>query len=248
MLSAPENPAFFETLMSKSVLRYETSPVFINYEEQKLRNFQNSHTDVRFQHHNITLDQTGVTITQDVVSLREDSPQILDTQITVIQQTCETIDTSSSETPGDLETDLEVNARHDENVISLQVDNSFDSHDAGTLPYVSESDKKILWIHRLNLRQDMINTFKNVNELDHIQSEIIDARCHKKDGRGLGTEGDLHALFWSEIADSLCVGTSERGPFVRHDLYKKEWESLAEFYEEGLLKPAISPPSYQKPL
>ena len=91
MLSAPENPAFFETLMSKSVLRYETSPVFINYEEQKLRNFQNSHTDVRFQHHNITLDQTGVTITQDVVSLREDSPQILDTQITVIQQTCETM-------------------------------------------------------------------------------------------------------------------------------------------------------------
>ena len=234
--------------MSKSVLRYETSPVFINYEEQNLRNFQNSHTDVRFQHHNIALDQTDVTITQDVVSLREDSPQILDTQITVIQQSCETIDTNSNETHGDLETDLEVNARHDENVISLQVDNSFDSHDTGTLPYVSESDKKILWIHRLNLRHDMINTFKNVNELDHIQFEIIDARCQKKDGRGLGTERDLHASFWSEVADSLCVGTSERGPFVRHDLYKKEWESLAEFYEEGLLKPTISPPSYQKPL
>ena len=147
MLSAPENPAFFETLMSKSVLRYETSPVFINYEEQKLRNFQNSHTNVRFQHHNITLDQTGVTITQDVVSLREDSPQILDTQITVIQQSCETIDATSNETRGDLETDLEVNARHDDNVISQQV-NSFDSHDADTLPYVSDSDKKILRIHR----------------------------------------------------------------------------------------------------
>ena len=103
--------------MPKSVLRYETSPVFINYEEQNLRNFQNSHTDVRFQHHNIALDQTGVTITQDVVSLREDSPQILDTQITVIQQSCETIDPNSNETRGDLETDLEVNARHDDNVI-----------------------------------------------------------------------------------------------------------------------------------
>ena len=191
VLSAPETPAFFETLMSQRVVRYETSPVFINYEEQDLRNFRNSDSDVRFQHHNSGLDQTGVTITQDVVSLREDSPQILDTQITVIQQSCETIDATSNETRGDLETDLEVNARHDDNVISQQV-NSFDSHDADTLPYVSESDKKILRIHRLNLRQDMINTFKNVNQLDHIQFE---ARGRKDDGRGLGAERDLYASF-----------------------------------------------------
>ena len=165
--------------------------MFINYEEQDLRNFQNSHCDVRFQHHSSALDQTDVTITQDVVSLLEDSPQILDTQITVIQQSCETIDATSNETRGDLETDLEVNARHDDNVISQQV-NSFDSHDADTLPYVSESDKKILRIHRLNLRQDMINTFKNVNQLDHIQFE---ARGRKDDGRGLGAERDLYASF-----------------------------------------------------
>ena len=84
--------------MSQKVVCYETSPVFINYEEQELRNFQNSHSEVRFQHHDSTLDQTGVTITQDAVSLREDSPQILDTQITVIQQSCETIDASRNET------------------------------------------------------------------------------------------------------------------------------------------------------
>ena len=74
MLSAPETPAFFETLMSQRIVRYEISPVSINHEEQDLRNFQNSHTDVGFQHHNSALDQTGATITQDVVSLREDSP------------------------------------------------------------------------------------------------------------------------------------------------------------------------------
>ena len=178
--------------MSQRVVQYETSPVFINYEEQDLRNFQNSHSDVRFQYHNSAQEQTGVTITLHVVSLREDSPQILDTQITVIQQSCEIIDANSNETRGDLETDLEVNARHDDNVISQQV-NSFDSHDADTLPYVSESDKKILRIHRLNLRQDMINRFKNVNELDHIQFEIIDAQGQKEDGRGLGAERDLYA-------------------------------------------------------
>ena len=71
--------------MSQRVVQYETSPVFINYEEQDLRNFQNSHPDVRFEHHNSALDQTGVTIIQDLVSLREDSPQILATQVTVIQ-------------------------------------------------------------------------------------------------------------------------------------------------------------------
>ena len=64
--------------------------------------------------------------------------------------------------------------------------NSFDSHDPDTLPNVSESDKKILRIHRLNLRQDMINTFKNVNELDHIQFEIIHVRVQKEDSRALG--------------------------------------------------------------
>ena len=48
--------------MSQRVVQYETSPVFINYEEQDLRNFQNSHSDVRFEHHNSALDQTGVTI------------------------------------------------------------------------------------------------------------------------------------------------------------------------------------------
>ena len=102
-----------------------------------------------------------------------------------MQKSCETIDTNSNETRGDLETDLVVNARYDDNVISQQV-NSFDSHDPDTLPNVSESDKKLLRIHRLNLRQDMINTFKNVNELDHIQFEIIHARVQKGDGRVLG--------------------------------------------------------------
>ena len=72
----------------------------------------------------------------------------------------------------------------------------------------------------------MINTFKNVNELDHIQFEIIDARGQKEDGRGLGAKRDLYAPFWSEVADSLCVGVLERAPFVRHDFYKKEWESI----------------------
>ena len=178
MLSAPETLAFFETLMSQGVVQYENSPVFITYEEPDLRNFQNSHSNVRFQDHNSALDQAGVTITKDVVSLGEDSFQILDTQITFIQQSCGTIDANSSETYRDLETDLEVNTRHDDNVISQQV-NSFDSHDADTLPYISESDKKILRIHRLNLRQDMINTFKNFNELEHIQFEIIDAQGQK---------------------------------------------------------------------
>ena len=35
----------------------KTSPVFIYYEEEDLRNFQNPHIDARFRHHNIALDQ-----------------------------------------------------------------------------------------------------------------------------------------------------------------------------------------------
>ena len=39
----------------------------------------------------------------------------------------------------------------------------------------------------------MINRFKNVSELDHIQFEIIDAQGQKEDGRDLGPERDLYA-------------------------------------------------------
>ena len=53
-------------------------------------------------------------------------------------------------------------------------------------------------IHRLYLRQDMINTFQNVNGLDHIQFEIIDARGQKEDGCGLGAERDIYVSFCSE--------------------------------------------------
>ena len=72
--------------------------MLINYKEPDLRNFQTSHSNLRFNDHNSALDQAGVTITKNVVSLREDSSQILDTQITVIQQSCGTNDANSHET------------------------------------------------------------------------------------------------------------------------------------------------------
>ena len=56
MLSALENTAFFETLMLQTVVRYESSAVFINYEVEDLKNFQNSQTDLMLQHHNSALD------------------------------------------------------------------------------------------------------------------------------------------------------------------------------------------------
>ena len=94
----------------------------------------------------------------------------------------------------------------------------------------------MLRIHPLNLRHDVINTFKNVNEINHIQFEIIDARGQKEDGRGLEAKRDLYASFWSEVADSLCVGALERVSFVRHDFYKKEWESIGRILRRGFVE------------
>ena len=104
----------------------------------------------------------------------------------------------------------------------------------------------MLQIHRLNLRQDMLNTFKNVNEVYHIQFEIIDDRGQKKDGRGLGAKRNLYASFWSEVADSLCAGASERVPFVRHDLYKKEWESIGRILRRGFVEANYFPTNISK--
>ena len=42
--------------MLQRVVQYESSTVFINYEVEDLKIFQNSQIDVMFQHHNSALD------------------------------------------------------------------------------------------------------------------------------------------------------------------------------------------------
>ena len=86
------------------------------------------------------------------------------------------------------------------------------------------------------MKQDIVNTFKNGNELDHMQFEVIDAQVQQKYSSCLGAERDLYSPVWSKVADSLCLGASERIPFVRHGLYKTKWEPIGKILQRGFLK------------
>ena len=82
----------------------------------------------------------------------------------------------------------------------------------------------------------MVSTFKNGNELDHMQFEVIDAQVQKEYSCCLVAERDLYASVWLKVANSLCLGASYRVPFVRHGLYKTKWEPIGRILQRGFLK------------
>ena len=81
-------------------------------------------------------------------------------------------------------------------------------------------------MHRLKLKEDIINEFKKVDINDKIVFKVIDQAGQPEEGVGVGVEQDIYSSAWQELLDSLCVGTHARVPFVRHDLYFEEWVAL----------------------
>ena len=86
--------------------------------------------------------------------------------------------------------------------------------------------EKLIRVHRLQLRQDLTEAFKEIRPYDKITFEVIDARGEREEGTRIGLERDIYAMFWKEVLDVLFVGCSERVPFIRHDLYIEEWAAI----------------------
>lgn len=113
--------------------------------------------------------------------------------------------------------------------------------DSNEVNLVLSDDIKTIKVHRLRLKEDMINGFKQIMENDKIKFTIIDPRGEEESGVGIGVDRDLYTSFWMEVADSLCIGTSERVPFIRHDLYFEEWESIGKILKHGYTKTGYFP-------
>ena len=82
--------------------------------------------------------------------------------------------------------------------------------------------EKLIRVHRLKLRQDLTEAFKEIRPQDTITFEVIDARAERDEGTGIGLERDIYAMFWKKVLDILFAGCSERVLFIRHDLYIEE--------------------------
>ena len=105
------------------------------------------------------------------------------------------------------------------------------SNDTVTVDETNANKKeKLIRVHRLKLRLDRIEAFKEIRPYGKITFEVIDAREEREEGTGIGVERDTYAMFWKEVSDILFIGCSERVPFIRHDLYIEEWVAIRNYF------------------
>ena len=95
--------------------------------------------------------------------------------------------------------------------------------------------EKLIRVHRLKLRQDLTEAFKEIRPQDKITFEVIDARAERDEGTEIGLERDIYAMFWKKVLDTLFAGCSERVLFIRHDLYIEEWVAIGNILGKGFL-------------
>ena len=99
----------------------------------------------------------------------------------------------------------------------------------------TDKKEKLIRVHRLKLRQDLTEAFREIRPHDKIMFEVIDARGEREEGTGTGLERDIYAMFWKEVLDILFVGCSERVLFIRHDNNIEEWAAIGNILGRGFL-------------
>ena len=104
--------------------------------------------------------------------------------------------------------------------------------------------EKLIRVHRLKLRQDLTEAFKEIRPQDKITFEEIDARAERDEGTGIGLERDIYAMFWKKVLNILFAGCSERVLFIRHDLYTEEWLAIGNILGRGFLDANYFPTRY----
>ena len=104
------------------------------------------------------------------------------------------------------------------------------------VPVSQLQPKRIIQVHRLNIKKDMIDLFRDPLIMSQdIEIIVIDARGVEEVGRGVGLLRDVFSLFWKETYDSLFVGENEHVPFVRHDYQREEWVAVGRILVKGYL-------------
>lgn len=105
-----------------------------------------------------------------------------------------------------------------------------------SVPVSQLPPKRIIQVHRLNIKKDLIDLFRDPLIMSQdIEIIVIDARGVEEVGRGVGLLRDVFSLFWKETYDSLFVGENERVPFVRHDYQRDEWVAVGRILVKGYL-------------
>ena len=109
-----------------------------------------------------------------------------------------------------------------------------EEEDLTSMLYDDNAPRKEVFIHRSNIRKEMIEIFSDKSNSGFlIDVIVIDAQGQQEEGRGRGVLLDILSEFWQNVFTSLTFGSGEKIPFIRHDLQKPEWEAIARILVYG---------------
>ena len=104
------------------------------------------------------------------------------------------------------------------------------------VPVSQLQPKRIIQVHRLNIKKDMTDLFRDpIIMRQDVEMIVIDASGVEEVGRADGLLRDIFSLFWKENYDSLFVGENEHVPFERHDCQREEWVAVGRILVKGYL-------------
>ena len=103
------------------------------------------------------------------------------------------------------------------------------------LKYLDDAYSKHVYLHRVLLKDDMIELFSDPTILHvNLDVTIIGNDGNPEEGAGVGVITEVLTSFWQLVYNSLTVGTQEKVPCIRHELQRIEWEAIARVIVYGV--------------
>lgn len=98
----------------------------------------------------------------------------------------------------------------------------------GDPPNYEARTERTVKIHRANIREEMVKTFRDPSILSSdLKVKMIDLMGIEEKGSGSVVLREVVCLFWKEAYNSFMVGVDERVPFICHDFTREKWEAVA---------------------
>ena len=110
-----------------------------------------------------------------------------------------------------------------------------------------EVPSKVIRVHRLHVRADMLEIFSDPSIFKFsLSAIIINQLGHEEAGRGVGVLREVFSLFWKDFYESHMLGETERVPYIRHDFDRNKWEAVGRILVKGYIESQYFPHKISK--
>lgn len=110
-----------------------------------------------------------------------------------------------------------------------------------------EVPTKVIRVHRLHVKADMLEIFSDPSIIKFsLSAIIINQLGHEEAGQGIGVLREVFSLFWKDFYESHMLGETERVPYIRHDFDRNKWEAVARILVKGYTESQYFPHKISK--